>query len=55
MKWEAFTIKTSHIYNDNKNKASFDSRIPWWDLAPDILLSPLPLYLYSFDFSPLLY
>eukprot|EP00026_Physarum_polycephalum_P004396 Phypoly_transcript_04415.p1 GENE.Phypoly_transcript_04415~~Phypoly_transcript_04415.p1 ORF type:complete len:623 (+),score=88.37 Phypoly_transcript_04415:126-1994(+) len=33
MKWEAFTVKTSRIYNA-KDKLSFDSRIPWWDLAP---------------------
>lgn len=33
MKWDAFTTKTSHIYS-HKGKGSFDSRVPWWDLAP---------------------
>lgn len=33
LKWEAFSIKTNHIYS-GRSKLSFDSRVPWWDLAP---------------------
>lgn len=33
LKWEAFSLKTGHLYS-GRAKLSFDSRIPWWDRAP---------------------